>query len=195
MAGFLNWIRNPLLEWPGTPVWYEKLPQDAMDANTKSYISERLIPFTQKLFKKATREMRLYFAFQIIIIVFSALIPIVNVVPAPNKEDTIVRILSTVFGSIIVVTTGFLQLSKAREAAIIFRIITSRIQREYHSFIKKVDDYSPEKMKGKGNPEKFFIHNMESLIFNATTEYYSLFRESKEQDIQTGEPAADSTNI
>jgi hypothetical protein len=61
---------------------YQELPQDAMDANTKSYINERLISFTQKLFKKATREMRLYFAFQIIIIVFSALIPIVNVVPA-----------------------------------------------------------------------------------------------------------------
>jgi UPF0716 family protein affecting phage T7 exclusion len=69
--------------------------------------------------------MRLYFAFQIIIIVFSALILIVNVVDPLNEVNTVmVRILSTIFGSIVVVTTGFLQLSKAREAAIIFRIIT-----------------------------------------------------------------------
>jgi hypothetical protein len=105
------------------------------------------------------------------VIIFGAMISVANVADTPW-----VRYISTIFAGIVVVATGILQLTKLRESGIVFRIITSRLQKEYHSFIQNIDDYN----KDNANRQKLFIHRTENLISNATTEYYDLFRNVKD---------------
>ena len=152
---------------PSEPNWYDQTDSEAV---TK-YMEKRLKPFTNKLYRKANSHMSNYYRLQITVIIFGAMISIVNVIDNPA-----VRIISAVFAAKVVVTTGITQLIKLRETGIIFRIITSRLQNEYHSFIQNIGQYN------KNNPDrqKLFIHRTGDLILNATTEYYDLFRNIKD---------------
>jgi hypothetical protein len=126
---------------------------------------------------------------QVIIIVAGALIPIVNTFTLiyMTLGDTI-AIISAVLGGIVVICVATLQLTKLRESVMVFRIIGSRLQREYHSFIQGIDNYSRndstndiERKDEIKQQEKIFKQNSESLIFNSTAEYYDLFRDSKKE--------------
>ncbi len=151
----------------------------------KKYIETRLKPATQRLYTKANNHIIQYYILQFIIIIAGALIPIVNTFPFEyttslneTLDNTKIRIISAVLGGIVVVFTATLQLTKLRESVTIFRIIASRLQREYHSFLQGIGDYSTN---DSVRQEKIFKQNSESLIFNATTEYYDLFRDLKKE--------------
>ena len=60
---------------------------------------------------------------------------------------------------------------------IIFRTIIAKLLQEYHLFLQKVQDY-------KRDAEKLFIQKEESLIYDATSEYADLFRESKSEKLR-----------
>ena len=63
-----------------------------------------------------------FYVLQAIIILVSALIPIINLLGFEKNDnnDEIIRILSSVFGSLIVIVTGLLQLFKVSEKWILF---------------------------------------------------------------------------
>lgn len=162
------------------PEWYEESSIKISD-DVKLYIKTRLKPFTDGLYQKANYQMEKYYILQIIIIGVAALIPIINVIDTPDEALT--RLISAILGSIIVAVSGLIQLVKLRESGIVFRIITSRLQREYHTYILASDDYAIS--NDQRQRDRLFIHNEESLIMNATTEYYDLFRDSK-KDLNQG---------
>ncbi len=154
------------------PVWYEKSLIKSSEVN--SYVDTRLKKFTFELYQKANHKIREYYILQNIIIIVSALIPIINVLYIP--DEGLIRFISAILGGIIAVSAGIIQLMKLRESGIVFRIITSRLQREYHTYVLATDIYN---IKDEQKRDKLFIHNAEVLIMNATTEYYDLFRETK----------------
>jgi Bacterial Ig domain/Protein of unknown function (DUF4231) len=144
------------------------------DQSVESYIENRLKPFAQIFYDKSIKHTRRYFVLQMTILAASALIPIVNVT-FPNKVDAdSVRVVSAILGSIVLASTGLLQLTKSHESMILFRIVTSRLQREYHLFLRKIGDYKED----SGSTNKF-IEKTEFLIYDANSEYADLFREAK----------------
>jgi hypothetical protein len=126
--------------WPGIPKWYD----EKLDKITeKAYVKTRLKPFADGLYRKANNHMRNFYTMQILVIVFAALIPIINVVNLNSPNDQwAVRIFSAILGAAVVATTGVQQLTKLRETGIVFRIISAKLQKEYHSFILRANNYS-----------------------------------------------------
>jgi hypothetical protein len=158
-----------------TPKPEFNMPLDS-DQELESYIENRLKPFAQIFYNKSIKHTRTYFVLQMTILAASALIPIVNVTFTNKTDADGVRVASAILGSIVLASTGLLQLSKSHEGMIIFRIVTARIQKEYYLFLKRIGDYSKEKEK---EPANKFVENAESLIYDANSEYADLFREAK----------------
>jgi Protein of unknown function (DUF4231) len=176
--------------WPGIPTWYD----ENLDKFTeKDYVKTRVRPFADRLYHKASNHMRNFYTLQILVIVFGALIPIINVVNFTNPNDQwTVRILSAILGAAVVATTGVQQLTKLRETAIVFRIISAKLQKEYHSFFLRANNYSIYDQNDDGR-KKAFVKNVESLILSATSEYYDLFRQgptTEHHDTPSGVPKA-----
>src|SRR5919198_1013013 len=122
-------IFGSLFNRPAGPAFYDP---NAQTVEIKDYVTERLEPFTKNFYNKANRLMGAYFVFQVIIIVASAVIPIVNVLGKPSVE---LQIVSASLGGVIVVCTGFLQLTKSSERGIILRILTAQLQNVYHNYM------------------------------------------------------------
>ncbi len=144
------------------------------DHGVESYIENRLKPFAQVFYAKSMKHTRRYFVLQMTILATSALIPIVNVTFSNKADADAVRVVSAILGSIVLASTGLLQLTKAHESMIIFRIVTARLQKEYYLFVRKIGEYS-----NKQEPTNKFVENTESLIYDANSEYADLFRETK----------------
>ena len=81
-----------------------------------------------------------FYICQALIIVFGAIIPLVNVVTP--TDDLSIRITSYVLGSLITIITGFLQLAKAHESWLLFRSTAENLKQEYHLFMQGGGGYS-----------------------------------------------------
>jgi hypothetical protein len=88
------------------------------------------------------------------------LIPIVNVTFTNTADADGVRVASAILGSIVLASTGLLQLSKSHEGMIIFRIVTARIQKEYYLFLKRIGDYSRERERARQQIHTMLTRNM-----------------------------------
>jgi hypothetical protein len=64
------------------------------------YVKTRLKPFTTRFYDKANRLIGTYLSFQVIIIIASALIPVLNVLSKPSPE---LQIASASLGGVIAI--------------------------------------------------------------------------------------------
>ncbi len=103
------------------------------------YIDNHLRPIIKNFEDKAIGNFRIYHSIQMFIISISA-IPIVNLIDIGDL-NYLIRIFSALFGSMIVVATGYIQLDKSNEKYILFRTATVNIQREYQLFVNEINEY------------------------------------------------------
>ena len=87
----------------------------------EDYIEKRYRPQLQYYEKHASDNRVRFYISQIVIIVVSALIPIINTIPSDNADINAIKMASSIFGFIIIVATGFLQLTKSQENWISYR--------------------------------------------------------------------------
>lgn len=82
--------------------------------------------------------------------------------------DGMVRLLSSIFGGVIIFATGFLQLTKAYENWINYRSTAEQLKQEYQLFALEAGKYSDEelgmKIPNKDLKERFFVNNVELLV-------------------------------
>ncbi len=72
---------------------------------------------------------------------------------------------SSIFGFIIIVATGFLQLTKSQENWISYRSTAEMLKSEYNLFKMKSGDYSDEKMGSDNRKrEQLFVNRIETII-------------------------------
>lgn len=161
--------RGPVFSERGPEPVFD-MPLDGISPRVKNYVDRRLRPYATAFYNKSKKHTTRYFILQMTILATSALIPIINIA---FSDSTYLRLFSAILGSIVLASTGLLQLTKSHESMIIFRMVTARLLEEYHLFLQKVGEYA------KGDDEKLFIQKEESLIYDATSEYADLFRESK----------------
>jgi hypothetical protein len=132
----------------------------------EQYLKHRFKP-TRNLYKQRARHyMLLYNIFQILIIIASAIIPIVNLTPNISQDNNI-RIVSSSLGTAIVIFTGILQLAKAQENWILFMSTIDSLENEYYLFSHSIGSYSNE------DRNKLFIQRIESIIRSKSKQYVS----------------------
>jgi hypothetical protein len=131
----------------------------------EDYIEKRYKPQLQYYENHASNNRVRFYISQIIIIVVSALIPIINTIPSDIENIDTIKMASSLFGFIIIIATGFVQLTKSQENWISYRSTAELLKSEYHLFKMKSGDYSNEKM-GNDNKkrEQLFVNRIETII-------------------------------
>jgi hypothetical protein len=131
------------------------------------YLKERFKP-QHSFYKQRVRHYELlYHGFQILIIIASAIIPIVNLTTSTSQDNNI-RIVSSLLGTAIVIFTGILQLAKAQENWILFMSTVDSLENEYYLFSHSIEPYSKEEDRNK-----IFIQGIESIIRSKSKQYVS----------------------
>jgi hypothetical protein len=163
---------------------YEDKPQFKRDDDDvdNPYIKNRLERFINffdsERKKNRDKERRL----QYLIIGFGALIPVVNVFGIPSPFS---NILSSVFGGIVVVSTGFLQFEKYHERWLISKTTATKLTNEYYYWKNKVGEYTLNNSnhqsviaEEKEKAEKrlaLLVRNCEYILLSEATEFVGLF--------------------
>jgi hypothetical protein len=131
----------------------------------EDYIEKRYKKQLQYYEKHASDNRVRFYISQIVIIIVSALIPIINTIPSEKADINAIKMASSIFGFIIIVATGFLQLTKSQENWISYRSTAELLQSEYHLFKMKSGDYSDEKIGNDNRKrEQLFVNRIETII-------------------------------
>jgi hypothetical protein len=139
--------------------------------NLGHYIEHRFREQRAYFKRRARQSMLLFHTMQIIIIVVSAIIPVINLVPITN--DLYLRIISSVLASFIVIFTGILQLSKAQENWILFMSTVDSLETEYYLLSHRVNPYDADDDKVR---DKLFVDRIETIISVKGKKYVSSFQ-------------------
>jgi hypothetical protein len=131
----------------------------------EDYIEKRYKPQLQYYEKHSADNRVRFYISQIVIIVVSGLIPIINTIPSESTNVDAIKMASSIFGFIIIVATGFLQLTKSQENWISYRSTAELLKSEYNLFKMKSGDYSNEKMgNDQTKREQLFVNRIETII-------------------------------
>lgn len=173
---FLIFTYNGSLNWAMGKVWdYIMANKPDDDPHYKpnetfcEYIENRFRPQRDYFKKRARQSMRLYHIFQILIIVISAIIPLVNLSLPTDNHD--LRIISSLLGISIVISTGILQLSKAQENWMLFTSTLDSLENEYYLFSHHATPYSKDSDTEKN--EASFVERVENIISAKGKKYVS----------------------
>jgi len=145
--------------------------------NISDYVKNRLEQQINWYHQAATNSRVIFYTCQALIIVFGALIPIVNVV-APTDDDLSIRIISSVLGSLITIITGFLQLAKAHESWLLFRSTAENLKQEYHLFMQQGRGYS-DPVLSSDEKNRLFVDRAEGIMAAEGSRYFSLRQNQK----------------
>jgi hypothetical protein len=142
----------------------------------KTYLKYQFKKIRKYCKKRVKQSMYGFYVLQAIIILVSALIPIINLLGFDKNDDNdeTIRILSSVFGSLIVIVTGLLQLFKVYEKWILFMSTVDSLEFEYHLYVHDISYYSTIK-----DPDKLFIQKIESIILAKGERYIANIERTK----------------
>jgi hypothetical protein len=150
-----------------------------------NYKQERLQKQIDWHSKKARDNKRRFRLFQIITLVASAIIPIINLGNIA-KSDTIdyqTGIISSIISAIIVVVTGLTQLEKYQESWILYRTSAELLKKEKYFFENNAGEYSNLDEKEKN---KLLVERVESIVSAETSKYFTIHQASKKSNEKNG---------
>jgi hypothetical protein len=143
-----------------------------------NYKEERLQKQIEWHSEKARQNKLKFRIYQIIILIASAIIPIINV---SNIGDFQTRLISSIIGGIIVVITGLTQLEKYQENWILYRTNAELLKKEKYFFENSAGEYS--KMEGL-EKDKLLVERVESIVSAETSKYFTIHQVGKAQQQQ-----------
>ena len=123
--------------------------------------------------KKARANKRRFRQYQIITLVASAIIPIINV---STIGDFQTRIMSSVISAIIAVSTGITQLEKYQENWILYRTNAELLKKEKFYFENCAGEYSTLDDRDKN---KLLVERVEAIVSAETTKYFAIQQPQK----------------
>ena len=133
--------------------------------------------------KKARQNKLKFRLYQIIILIASAIIPIVNVSSPGDLStgDLQTRIISSIIGGIIVVVTGITQLEKYQENWILYRTSSELLKKEKYFFENNAGEYSNLDEKERS---KLLVERVESIVSAETSKYFTIHQPQKKAQQQ-----------
>jgi hypothetical protein len=150
-------------------------------SDSTNYKEARLMEQIRWHSRKARQNKLRFRQFQIITLVASAIIPIINVVPI-GRDDVPTRTISSIIGGIIVVVTGLTQLEKYQENWILYRTSAELLKKEEYFFENNVGEYSNLNDVEKN---KLLVERVESIVSAETSKYFTLHQPSKKSQNHT----------
>ena len=151
-----------------------------------SYKEERLQKQIDWHSQKARHNKYRFRLYQIITLIASAIIPIVNVanVNVANVGDFYIRVISSIIGSIVVVAPGITQLEKYQENWILYRTSLELLKKEKYFFENNIGEYSdPDENERK----KILVQRVESIVSAETSKYFTIHQLQKNAQQQENE--------
>ncbi len=134
-------------------------------SSSQNYVTQRLDEQALWHEQKATQYKQRYHILQIVIIVASSIIPIINLIDfAPLS----VRVLSAILGSLIAATAGILQLKKYQEDWLLYRSIEMALRREKFLFEYTAGEYFGLTDEQKS---KVLVEKVEDIISSGTSKF------------------------
>jgi uncharacterized protein YeeX (DUF496 family) len=145
-----------------------------------NYRQERLQKQINWHSKKARDNKRMFRLCQIITLVASAIIPIINVgsIVESNIANYQTRIISSIISAIIAVITGFTQLEKYQENWILYRTSSELLKKEKYFFENSAGEYSNLDEKERN---KLLVERVESIVSAETSKYFTIHQPKKTQ--------------
>ncbi len=141
----------------------------------KNYEDDRLEE-QLKWHSKKSRDNKLRYRFyQIIIMLISATIPLVNLT---NNLDLQTRIISALLGAAILIITGITQLEKYQENWIVYRTTAELLKKEKYFYKNGAAEYANLDDNAK---RKLLVERIESLISSETNKYFTIHQPQKPQ--------------
>jgi hypothetical protein len=120
--------------------------------------------------KQSRDSKKKFYSLQFVIIIASALIPIVNVV-IPGGD--LVCLISSILGGIIVVITGVMQLHKYQENWILFRTTQELLKKEKFLYLNDAGDYAELDAESK---KRLLVERVESMVSSETSKYFAIHK-------------------
>lgn len=151
--------------------------------------SEKIYPYPIKRLEdqikwhtqKARNNKKKFRLYQIITIIASAMIPIINIT---SHGLDIQKFLSSVIGGLIAIITSITQLEKYQENWILYRNTSELLKKEKYFFENDVEDY---KGLEKNNKNRLLVERTENIVSSETSKYFALRHHSNMQQQQSKE--------
>lgn len=137
------------------------------ETEPEDYLEGRLKEQLDYHSKQARKNKKNFYALQFVIIITSALVPIVNVI-IPGGD--LVRLTSSILGGIIVVITSVMQLYKYQENWILFRTTQELLKKEKFLYLNDAGDYAQLDPKEK---KRQLVERVEDLVSSETAKYFA----------------------
>jgi hypothetical protein len=138
-----------------------------------SYKQERLQKQIDWHSKKARHNKLRFRIYQIITLIASAIIPIINVA---NIGDFQTRVISSIIAGIIAVATGLTQLEKYQENWILYRTSSELLKKEKYFFENGAGEYSDLTEPKK---TQLLVERVESIVSSETSKYFIIHQPQK----------------
>jgi Protein of unknown function (DUF4231) len=154
-------------------------------SESSAYKKERLEDQINWHSKKARHNKVMFRLYQIITLVASAIIPVINV---SNIGDFQTRITSSIISAIIAVSTSITQLEKYQENWILYRTNTELLKKEKFFFENNAGEYSN---LADNERNKLLVEKVESIVSAETSKYFTIYQpQKKPQQPQENEKAS-----
>lgn len=128
----------------------------------EKYLEERYYPQIEWYDRKSTWNQKVYKIFQWIIIILSAITPIL--VASEFHGNIYIRWFTVVVSALVAIGTASLKTFKYQENWINYRTTCETLRKEIHYFNSMVDDYSTV-----DDPMALFVKRVEALISQENT--------------------------
>src|SRR5437867_10673276 len=142
-------------------------------SNIADYMSDRLEDQIKWHGAKSRENKFKYHLSQIIIIVASGIIPIINLITVPSLATAIA---SSILGSLIIIVTGFTQLKKYQDNWILYRTNAEILKKEKYLFTQNAGEYSDLTESEKN---KLLVERVEIIVSTETSKYFTIHRPEK----------------
>lgn len=119
--------------------------------------------------EKANHNKKSFHASQTMIIITSAIIPIINIIDFATFE---IRIISSILGGTIVGLTGLMQLKKYQDNWILFRSNEEMLKKEKFLYLNQAGGYS--NTQNQDERDKLFVERIESIISSETSKFFTM---------------------
>jgi hypothetical protein len=139
-------------------------------SDISSYVDKRLENQIAWYEKKASENKNRFHYFQVIIIVASAIIPLVNLIDIPLQT----RVTSAILGAIITGITALTQLKKYQENWLIYRSTEESLKREKFLFLNSAGNYPNLSDDVK---DKTLVESVEAILSSETSKFFAMHQQ------------------
>ena len=144
--------------------------KSVLPQNISSYIKERLDDQILWYEKKSAYNKLRFRITQVIIIIASAIIPIINLAaPAENAQNALFT--TAILGTIVTIVAAFSQMEKYFETWILYRTTVETLKREKFLYMNDAADYSN---LGDIEKNRLLIERVEVLLSSENSKFFAL---------------------